>query len=337
MGFCVKINCILWRCDLKEILIGVNESDQRLDRFLKKYLRNAPLSYIYKLIRKDVKVNGKRQNEDYVLLEGDLLKLYISDDEIKKLTFKSKRQKAKKQFNVIYEDDNILIVDKPFGLLTHGDQNEKKNHLANQVIDYLIGKGDYIPGMEKSFTPAPANRLDRNTTGLVLFGKNAMALKELNKLIRERGSIDKYYLTIIKGKIEKETILESKMLKDEDKNQIRVLPLDSKEGKSMETIIYPMEKLKGFTLVKVKIVTGRTHQIRAHLSSIGHPIIGDTKYGEGRINRKFKDVGLETQLLHSYILEFKDTSDSLDYLKGKSFKAPIPRDFEKVLRSIDGR
>ena len=322
---------------MKEILIGANEGNQRLDRFLKKYLKNAPLSYIYKIVRKDVKVNGKREKEEYVLNEGDILKLYISDDEIDKLTFKKKRQKAKKQFTVIYEDENILIVDKPFGLLTHGDQNEKKNHLANQVVDYLIEKGEYIPSMEKSFTPAPANRLDRNTTGLVLFGKNAKALKELNKMIRERDFIDKYYLTIVKGKMEKEIKLESKMVKDEEKNQIKVLPISSEQGKTMETVIYPVNILKGYTLVKVKIITGRTHQIRAHLSSIGHPIIGDTKYGEKRVNVRFKDLDLDTQLLHSYILEFNDACGSLSYLKGKSFKAPIPNDFNKILESINGR
>ena len=262
---------------MKEILIAENDSNQRLDRFLKKYLKKASLSYIYRIIRKDVKVNGKREKEDYILSKGDTLKLYISDDDIERLTYRDKRQRAKKQFNVIYEDSNILIVDKPFGLLTHGDQNEKKNHLANQVMDYLIEEGEYVPGMEKSFSPAPANRLDRNTTGLVIFGKNAAALKELNRMIRDRNCIDKYYLTIVKGKIDKEITLKSKMIKDEVKNQIEVLSLDSNEGKDMETVIYPVEILKGYTLVKVKIITGRTHQIRAHLSSIGHPIIGGHK------------------------------------------------------------
>ena len=164
--------------------IGRNEAGQRLDRFLKKYLVNAPLSYIYRAIRKDVKVNGKRRPQDAVLSEGDVVSLYLADEEVERLTAKPERKKAKRQFQIAYEDDNIIAVEKPYGLLTHGDRTEKKNHLANQVVDYLIETGAYSPRTEKTFVPAPVNRLDRNTTGLVLFGKNAMAVKELNEAIR---------------------------------------------------------------------------------------------------------------------------------------------------------
>ncbi len=184
---------------MRDITITANDAGRRLDRFLRKYLRNASLGEIYKLIRKDVKVDGRRRNESYMLNEGEVLTLYISDEVLASLTGEgsagragsgktrsaSSSGKAKRQFRIIYEDDKVLIVSKPYGLLTHGDSHEKKNHLANQVRDYLIEKGEYDPRSEKVFSPAPANRLDRNTTGLVLFGKTSAALKALNEAIRE--------------------------------------------------------------------------------------------------------------------------------------------------------
>ena len=150
-----------------KIEIGKNEQNQRLDKFLRKYLANAPLSFIYKAIRKDVKVNGKRGKEDTLLQLGDEVTLYISETDMEKFRKERRGGRVKRQFSIAYEDENILAAVKPYGLLTHGDSREKKNHLANQVIDYLIEKGDYNPRIEKTFTPAPVNRLDRNTTGLV--------------------------------------------------------------------------------------------------------------------------------------------------------------------------
>ncbi len=184
--------------------IGKNEQNQRLDKFLRKYLENAPLSYIYKAIRKDVKVNGKRCKEDTMLALGDEVTLYMQEEDVRKFQRKQRTSRAKRQFKVAYEDEHIIAVEKPFGLLTHGDSTEKKNHLANQVVDYLIEKGDYNPRLEKTFTPAPVNRLDRNTTGLVLFGKTNGALQNLNQMIRDKDKINKYYMTIVSGQLKKE-------------------------------------------------------------------------------------------------------------------------------------
>lgn len=319
-----------------KIEIGRNEAGQRLDRFLKKYLANAPLSYIYKAIRKDVKVNGRRSSVEAVLEEGDEVALYMTDEEIERLTKKPERRKVKRQFQVAYEDDNIIAVEKPYGLLTHGDRTEKKNHLANQVVDYLIENGSYDPRTEKTFTPAPVNRLDRNTTGLVLFGKNARAVQDLNRAIRERTAISKFYLTVTAGEMKKPLILKDRMVKDREKNMVSLT--ETEGGKSMETVARPIATKSGFTLAEVEILTGRTHQIRVQLAKAGYPLIGDPKYGDRRVNVRVKEsFGLGAQLLHAWRLEFGNPEGSLGYLNGLSIKAEPPGEFRRICESIFGQ
>lgn len=315
--------------------ITENEEAQRLDRFLKKYLKNAPLSYIYKLIRKSVKVNGKRGKEDLMLEKGDEINIYISEQELCGFQKKESNLKAKRQFGIVYEDENILIVDKPFGLLTHGDKQEKKNHLANQVISYLIEKGEYLPAKERTFVPSPVNRLDRNTSGLVIFGKNAASLKELNFMIRQRGYVDKYYMTIVHGNLKNELELFDKMKKDEKRNMVEVMDADDSDGKLMQTAVRPLAHAKGYTLCEVKLITGRTHQIRAHLAKAGYPVLGDAKYGKSADNDKtFSKFKLSTQFLHAYKLDFKKGYESLEYMQGKIIEVRLPERLSEIRDDI---
>ena len=334
---------------MKEIIINENDAGQRLDRFLKKYLANAPLSAVYRIIRKDVKVDGVRRREDFMLAEGQTLQLYLPDADIEAWSRKTEHRKVKRQFTVIYEDDSVIIVNKPFGLLVHGDSTEKKDTLANQVTDYLIESGAYVPRLEKSFVPSPAHRLDRNTTGLVVFGKTAEAQRELARLFREDGLVTKHYYTIVHGKLDEEYHLKGRLLKDEARNTGRVLPLDDERGKYIETIVRPAvfsrdasgsgHGAKGYSIADIELVTGRSHQIRAHLASIGHPLAGDTKYGGKalRVDGTEFELGKTTQALHAYKIEFKDTEGPLSYLNGMSFIAPLPKAWDALVVGIFGK
>ena len=305
------------------IQLEINENDkgQRLDRFLRKYFNKAPLSLIYKMIRKDVKINGKRGNENTVLEEGDLLTIYIPEEKAEALHAEKKTAKVKKQFRVAYEDDDILVVSKPAGLLTHGDGREKKNTLANQVMGYLTEKGEFDSGREKTFRPAPINRLDRNTGGLVIFGKNADTVKRLAGDIRTRTGIEKYYMTIVSGDMREEMALEGLLTKNEEKNRVAVHDAESpdEEGVYAKLVARPIESSGKHTLVEVELLTGRTHQIRAQLADAGFPIVGDTKYGGEKL------AGQTTQLLHACRLVLRDAEGNLIEIKDS-----LPKKFEEI-------
>ena len=304
-----------------KITIGENQGNQRLDRFLKKYFPEASLSHIYRLIRKDVKINGKRKRPQTLIETGDQLILYMAEEEASLLRGGSRG------------------TDKPLGLLTHGDYREKKNHLANQVVSYLIEKGDYDPRTKKTFVPSPANRLDRNTTGLVLFGKTLASLQELNRMLRERDGIEKLYMTIATGKIDHSLKLKDTMIKDASRNLVSA---GDDTGKIMETDIVPIEVSEGrysYTLAEANIHTGRTHQIRVQLAGAGFPIIGDSKYGNGAVNRYVKEkYGLTTQLLHAYKLRFGLCREDgpLSYLSGREFECSLPERFQRIKKDIFG-
>lgn len=347
---------------MREIIITANDAGRRLDRFLRKYLPGASLGEVYKIIRKDVKVDSKRRSESYMLSEGETLTLYLSDSALASFGAPDPsdrrsgqgvrppgRKQARRRFGIVYEDGNVLIADKPYGLLTHGDSREKKDHLANQVKDYLISEGAYDPRNEKVFSPAPANRLDRNTTGLVLFGKTAAAMRGLNRMIRE-DEVSKFYLTLACGEIAEKLHLTGGLTKDEAANKVTVTDLGCADRppdlKEIATVVRPLEVFRfgdGLcaTLCETELLTGRTHQIRAHLASAGHPLAGDSKYADRSsdgVNRYMRErFGLTTQLLHAARLEFaadaKDT-EGLGYLAGRSFEAALPKRFSEILGKL---
>ena len=322
---------------VKNIEIKPDDAGQRLDRFLRKYLPKATLSGIYKIIRKDVKVNGKRSKIDTFLEEGDIITLYLDDKKIDQLSVRKKIKRAERTFKIIYESDNVLIVFKPSGILTHGDANEKKNHLTNQVLSYLIDTGSYNPRFSNTFTPSPANRLDRNTSGLVVFGKNTNSLRRLNEIFKNRD-IEKSYLTICQGIIEAPLDLHEYKKKIEVNGKFRTVISETSNqiNKPIHTKVNPLKygEYKGakYTLTEVELMTGRMHQIRAHLSYIGHPIVGDSKYGGGEI----RELEIRNQLLCANKLNFPKFSDDdvLLELSEKTFETEPDDSFVKAVNII---
>lgn len=315
---------------MKEIKITENEAQQRLDRFLRKYLPHYKLGDIYKLFRtKKVKVNNKREKENYMLQIGDTVQLYIADTAAKEERFAAD---SAKPIDIVYEDENLLLVNKPFGLLTHPDSPSDRDTLIDRALYYISQQEGYIPS--PTFTPSVCNRLDRNTGGIVIVAKNYTALKSANKLIRERG-IRKLYLCVVKGVINEAREIKNFLLKDESSNKVEILEEQEEGAKGVHTKFKPIAASKEYTLMEVELITGRAHQIRAHFASIGHPIVGDVKYGDKHINKLFYDkFKLKHQFLYAYKLEFKEAEEGLEYLKGRSISCRLPDALEDIIQQL---
>ena len=306
---------------MRELTVGKNDAGQRLDKFITKAL-DIPMSLLYKSIRtKKIKVNRKRAEISTKLCEGDTIQCFLAEEFFEKKVTKRSFESITPHLNIVYEDENIMLLNKPAGVSVHEDDKGSTNTLITHVQSYLFGKGEYNPDDEQSFAPALCNRIDRNTSGIVIAAKNAMALRVMNEKIKNR-EIDKFYLAAVHGipKPEKATVT-GFLKKDEKNNTVRVWDKNPGGGaKEIITKYQVIAKGSDTALIEVELLTGRTHQIRAHMAHIGHPLVGDGKYG---VNREDRQKGYKYQALCSYKLRFNFDTESpteLDYLNGKEFK-----------------
>ena len=308
---------------LKSFKISKNDANQRLDKFISKAVPNLPGSLMYKYIRtKRIKVNSKRAQISTRLNEGDTVDMYINDEFFLKSEHRYDFSGASKNIDIIYEDENIILANKKAGLLCHPDDKEYIDNLIARIKRYLYEKGEYDPDSENSFTPALVNRIDRNTGGIVIAAKNAQSLKILNAQMKERN-LKKTYLCVVHGVMERKNgTLEGWLLKDEKKNKVKIFKKNVPGSKEIRTRYSVIENdyQNNLSLVEVDLLTGRTHQIRAHFASIGHPLLGDGKYGTTELNKK---LGYKKQFLYSYKLKFEldESAGMLSYLNGKIFTA----------------
>lgn len=307
---------------MEKIKIGVNDAGQRLDKFLSKTFRNLPRSMMYKFIRiKKIKVNRKRADIGQMLSDGDTVELFIPPEFLERKPSEELFRNIRPAFEVVYEDENLLVCNKPVGMLSHSDSAGERNTLIEHVKAYLWRKGEYDPEKENSFAPALCNRIDRNTSGLVLAAKNAEALRILNEKIKKR-TITKYYLCRVHGIPEvREATLEGYLIKDAEANRVTVfkrIPRGVRgDFKKIITKYRVLNTERDEAILEVELVTGRTHQIRAHMASIGHPLVGDGKYAENGADR---EAGLYRQALCAYKICFeRDEPSALSYLEGKTF------------------
>lgn len=316
---------------MREIIINKNESNQRIDRFLKKYLSKANKGFIYKMLRKKrIKLNNKRAKPENQIMTDDRIQLYLSDDTIDKFTETFRIKKVNPNIDIIYEDSNIIVMNKERGMLSHSSDSEEKDTLVNHMINYLYDKGIYIPKDEKTFKPAICNRLDRNTSGIVIGAKNYSALKQINRSIRN-GKLKKYYICMVKGKTYNDRILDG-YIKKKEKNKAEIYENKIKDSKYIKLDINVIGYTQDYSLLKIELITGRFHQIRAQLAYIGHPIVGDFKYGDKGINEMFlKKYSIDSQMLHAIEIELNDLTEGLSYLNHKKFYAPVGNRFKKLI------
>lgn len=307
---------------MEKIVLGENDAGQRLDKFLAKTFRNLPKTLMYKFIRiKKIKVNRKRAQAGQMLAAGDTVELFLSPEFLERKQSETLFQHIKPAFDIVYEDENLIVCNKPVGMLSHSDKEGQRNTLIEQIKAYLFGKGEYRPEEEHSFSPALCNRIDRNTSGLVLAAKNAEALRILNEKIKNR-TISKYYLCLVHGIPEpREATLEGFLVKNQAENKVAVYDRPPRgagdECKKIITKYRVVSVHEGKALLEVELVTGRTHQIRAHMASIGHPLVGDGKYAN---NKHDRESGIYRQALCAWKLRFeKDEPSSLSYLEGRTF------------------
>ena len=315
---------------MREIIINNNEAGQRFDKFLGKYLSEASMGFLFKMLRKkNITLNGKKATGKEKLNKGDSVKLFLAEDTIEKFSGKTNIKLTDKKLDIIYEDDNILLINKPAGMLSQKAKPEDVS-VVEHLISYLIRSEQLTENDLKTFHPSVCNRLDRNTSGLIAAGKSLAGLQELSRMFKDR-SMEKYYLCIVSGIVERPSRIKGYLYKDTKTNKVTVSDKQMEDSSYIETAYRPIKTGENVTLLEVLLVTGKTHQIRAHLASIGHPLLGDVKYGKKNVNDLFKKkYGLKNHLLHSYRIVFPNIEGSLKMVSGKEFKADLPQEFKKI-------
>lgn len=321
---------------MKEIIINDNEAGQRFDKYLKKYMKEAPGSFLYKMLRKkNIVLNGKKASGNEKIEAGDSVKLFLSDETIEK--FKGQQEicpgheKIKEQLDIIYEDDNVLFINKPAGMLS---QKAEKTDVSvvEHLIAYMRSGGKITDEELKTFKPSVCNRLDRNTSGIIVAGKSLKGLQVMGEIFKDR-TLKKYYLCFVKGKITKKTYIKGYLKKNEKNNQAVVYKENMPGSVLIETEYEPVAYGSDMTLLMVHLITGRTHQIRAHLSSQGHPVLGDYKYGDSRWNSIYKErYGITHQMLHAYRLEMPELKGAVSNISNETFYAPVSSGFWNVIK-----
>lgn len=321
---------------MQELHVTANEAGQRLDKLLVKFLNQAPKSFLYKMMRKkNIVLNGKKCTGNEKLKQGDSIKLFFSDETIEKFsagTYVTPKKEKTNMLPIIYEDEQVLLMNKPVGVLS---QKAKDSDVSavEILINYLIETNQLSKEQFRTFHPSICNRLDRNTSGILVAGKTLPALQEMNRFFKER-TIAKYYRCLVKGRVIKnEDYIKGYLVKDQKTNKVSITKKKTEEGVPIETEYCVIQSNDEVSLLEVHLITGKTHQIRAHLASIGHPIIGDYKYGDKQINEMYRqEYGLKSQLLHAYRLEMPSSDGSLAYLNDKKFVAELPDKFIKICK-----
>ena len=325
---------------MQTITITKNDAGQRADKFLSKYLSEAPKSFLYKMMRKkNITLNKKKMTGSEHLLDGDQIQMFLADETILKFSGQEKKasdikniKNFSEKLQVIYEDEDVLFINKPAGILSQKSKPDDIS-LVEYLTAYLLEKGAITQEELRRFHPSVCNRLDRNTSGIITAGKSLKGLQGLSEMLKNR-TLRKYYRTIVYGRMDVPVRASGYLIKDEISNKVHVMSEPCDGSVPIETEYIPVQTGKNYTLLEVHLITGRTHQIRAHLSSLGYPIIGDYKYGNRTVNDYLKkEFGLKHQLLHAYRMEFPLNTEPLTNLSGLHVCAELPRLFQ-TLQSI---
>lgn len=320
-------------------LIHANKNDagQRLDKFLAKYMNQAPKSFFYKMLRKkNITLNEKKATGSEILTVGDEIKLFLSDETIEKFQGITVTEYPETDLDIIYEDEHVIFLNKPAGMLSQ-KADEKQPSMVEYLIGYLLRQGSVKQEELARFKPSVCNRLDRNTSGLIVAGKTLAGLQFLSDVFKQR-TVDKYYYALVAGTVKDSAEIKGYLKKNDKTNKVHVLKHintgDENQFDAIDTSYEPVASNAFATLLRVKLITGKTHQIRAHLSSIGHPIIGDPKYGNDKVNALYKKkYGLKSQLLHAHTLIFpkEGMPNAFAHLSGNAFTAKLPKEFSDIL------